>query len=157
MIPMATDRTREATDRLTPEQRARVEALRAKARTPAARRAEAAERAEVARELAEGGAVATTGDKAPMEDVVAFRRFIMDLRRRREALGMSLGDVARATGIDKSALSRLESGEQMNPTVHTLMRYVRAIGGPIRWHAGAAEIGAEDAATRSAAHAPGGV
>lgn len=130
---MATDRTREALARLGPEERARVEAIRERARTPEARRAEAAVREEVGRELAETGAVATTGERVAMEDVVAFRRFLMDLRGRREALGMSLDDVARESGIDKAALSRLESGKQANPTVQTLMRYARAVKGPIEW------------------------
>ena len=41
---------------------------------------------------------------------------------------LSLADVQQATGIDRSALCRIESGENGNPTVNTLIRYVRAVG-----------------------------
>jgi transcriptional regulator with XRE-family HTH domain len=68
-----------------------------------------------------------------MEDVVAFRRFIMELRELREHKGLSLDDVSKASGIDKAQLSRLESGKKLNPTVHTLMRYARAVGEPLGW------------------------
>lgn len=105
----------------------------AKARSPEACETNAEERAALARVLDKNGASVTTGDPGTMEDVVAFRRFVMALRKRREALGLSLGDVSQATGIDKSALSRLETGEQLNPTVRTLMRYARAVGQPLAW------------------------
>jgi hypothetical protein len=37
-------------------------------------------------------------------------------------------DVQQTTGIDRAALCRIESGENGNPTVNTLLRYARAIG-----------------------------
>ncbi len=49
---------------------------------------------------------------------------MLSLRRERERLGLSLADVAKLTSIDKAALSRLENGLQVNPTVNTLARYV---------------------------------
>ncbi len=63
-----------------------------------------------------------------MGDLVAFYRFVMGLRRERESLGLSLSDVAERAKIDKAALSRLENGQQLNPTVNTLARYARALG-----------------------------
>ena len=41
---------------------------------------------------------------------------------------MSLADVQQATGIDRSALCRIESGENGNATVNTLIRYSRPLG-----------------------------
>lgn len=46
-------------------------------------------------------------------------------RRRR---GMSLAEVAAASGIDKSRLSKLENNPQPNPTMQTLLRIARALG-----------------------------
>jgi ribosome-binding protein aMBF1 (putative translation factor) len=113
---------------LTPEQKARVEAIRAKNRTPEARAAEAQIREILDREYRQTGTIATTGDGTTMWDQVAFRRFVMGLRRERERLGLSLADVAERAKIDKAALSRLENGQQLNPTVNTLARYAQALG-----------------------------
>ena len=68
-----------------------------------------------------------------MGDLVAFRRFLLRLRRERERLGLSLADVAARAGMDKGALSRLENGQQLNPTVNTLARYTRALGKTLTW------------------------
>jgi transcriptional regulator with XRE-family HTH domain len=43
-------------------------------------------------------------------------------------LEMSLSELAAATGIDKAALSRLESGQAANPTYNTLARIAKALG-----------------------------
>jgi DNA-binding Xre family transcriptional regulator len=50
------------------------------------------------------------------------------LRPAREAAGLSLTDLEAKTGIDRSALSRLESGQTHNPTLHTVLRYLAALG-----------------------------
>jgi DNA-binding XRE family transcriptional regulator len=57
----------------------------------------------------------------------------MALREERERLGLSLAEVAERCGIDAPALSRLENGQNPNPTLATLMRYARAIGKRIHW------------------------
>jgi transcriptional regulator with XRE-family HTH domain len=36
--------------------------------------------------------------------------------------------VAERTGIDKGALSRIETGQHLNPTFSTLCRYAHALG-----------------------------
>jgi DNA-binding XRE family transcriptional regulator len=58
---------------------------------------------------------------------------IIELKKAREAAGLSLADVAERSGIDKAALSRLENGVHDNPTVDTLMRYAAAIGKKLVW------------------------
>lgn len=50
------------------------------------------------------------------------------LKASREARGLSLADLTRLTGMDRSALSRLETGERANPTLTTLVRYAEAVG-----------------------------
>ena len=80
------------------------------------------------RERSEQGTIATTDVPTDPEDAIATARFIGGLRQRREQAGLSLGDVAERSGIDKASLSRLENGWYPNPTVHTLTRYARAIG-----------------------------
>lgn len=50
------------------------------------------------------------------------------LKKYREAMGLSLADVASRSGMDRSAVSRLENGVYVNPTVDTLYRYAEAIG-----------------------------
>jgi transcriptional regulator with XRE-family HTH domain len=44
---------------------------------------------------------------------------------------LSLADVAERCAIEKEALSQIESGQHMNPTVSTLCRYAHALG--LRW------------------------
>jgi DNA-binding XRE family transcriptional regulator len=56
-----------------------------------------------------------------------------NLKKTREAAGLSLADVAERSGIDKAALSRLENGVHDNPTVETLMRYAAALGKKLSW------------------------
>ncbi|HYV35752.1 MAG TPA: helix-turn-helix transcriptional regulator [Gemmataceae bacterium] len=58
----------------------------------------------------------------------ALQSFVGKLKKAREAAGMSLEDIARVSGIGKAALSRLENGQQVNPTINTLGRYAHAVG-----------------------------
>ena len=69
----------------------------------------------------------TGTDRADLE------AFLSTLRGERESMGLSLADVAERSGIDKAALSRLENGQQPNPTLNTLSRYARAIGKRLQW------------------------
>lgn len=63
-------------------------------------------------------------------DLIAF---LVELKKAREAAGLSLADVEERSGIDKAALSRLENGISGNPTIETLIRYAAAIGKQIKW------------------------
>ena len=55
------------------------------------------------------------------------------LKRDRQRRGLSIGDVAERSGLDRAVVSRLENGKQDNPTVATLMRYAAAIGKRFLW------------------------
>jgi transcriptional regulator with XRE-family HTH domain len=43
-------------------------------------------------------------------------------------LRAGVADVTERTGMDRSALSKLETGQRPNPTVDTLVRYAEAVG-----------------------------
>jgi ribosome-binding protein aMBF1 (putative translation factor) len=53
---------------------------------------------------------------------------LAQLKAAREAQGLSLADITDRTGMDRSALSKLETGQRANPTVETLVRYAEAVG-----------------------------
>jgi predicted transcriptional regulator len=53
---------------------------------------------------------------------------LRQLRAARRERGLSLADLTGLTGMDRSALSKLESGLRPNPTVETLVRYAEAVG-----------------------------
>jgi DNA-binding Xre family transcriptional regulator len=64
----------------------------------------------------------------PLGAVRALRGFIALLRQERERRGLSLRDLSAMTGIDDAALSRLETGKNLNPTFDTLARVAAAFG-----------------------------
>jgi transcriptional regulator with XRE-family HTH domain len=55
------------------------------------------------------------------------------LRQERERQGLTLAQVSKASGLDQAVLSRLETGEQGNPTMHTILRYLDALGKKLVW------------------------
>ena len=57
-----------------------------------------------------------------------LQELLMQLKAAREAKGLSLSDLTELTGMDRSALSKLETGQRANPTVETLVRYAEAVG-----------------------------
>ncbi len=64
----------------------------------------------------------------PLGAYFALKQAIHILKAEREKAGLSLAALAKRTGIDKAALSRLENGKQPNPTMATLSRYAAALG-----------------------------
>jgi DNA-binding XRE family transcriptional regulator len=58
----------------------------------------------------------------------AIRILLAELRTAREQAGLSLADIHDRTGMDRSALSKLETGGRDNPTLQTLIRYADALG-----------------------------
>src|SRR5262249_9416457 len=81
-------------------------------------------RAQVAQELPD--LIARHHERmAALEELPAL---LQQLRAGREARGLSLADLSRLTGMDPSALSKLETGQRPNPTLETLVRYAEAVG-----------------------------
>jgi len=64
-------------------------------------------------------------------EYVSLLAMLAALKRYREAKGLSLADVAERCGMDRSAVSRLENGVYLNPTLDTVYRYAAAIGAEI--------------------------
>jgi DNA-binding XRE family transcriptional regulator len=57
-----------------------------------------------------------------------LQALLQQLKAAREAKGLSLADLTELTGMDRSALSKLETGQRPNPTLETLVRYAEAVG-----------------------------
>lgn len=55
------------------------------------------------------------------------QRMAMLLRNARESAGLSLTEIAERTGMARQAISRIESGENRNPTVSTMIRLAAAL------------------------------
>lgn len=127
------DRTREQLDRLPPEKRERALEKIARTQTPEYRAREAADREALDTEWRETGQIAAVKVALSPAELEAIRKFFVSLRHVRESRGLSLSDLAERTGIDKSALSRLENGQQGNPTLATVARYARAVGKRLTW------------------------
>jgi DNA-binding XRE family transcriptional regulator len=123
-------------DDLSPEQRARIESIRARRRTPEAQ--EEIER--VRRQFADHPSRAELirrGDIDPERTLTgegrsALIRALAELKRLRSTRGLSLADVAERSGLDRAAISRLETGKNPNPTFETVARYAQALGVRVR-------------------------
>jgi DNA-binding phage protein len=120
-------RTLEALEKMPPDKRIRLQAVIARTQTAEARAKSASDRDILDREYRETGRIATIGEKANPEDSVLFRHFVKSLRAERLSRRLSLDQIAVRSKLDKAALSRLQAGKQVNPTVTTLMRYARAL------------------------------
>jgi DNA-binding XRE family transcriptional regulator len=57
-----------------------------------------------------------------------LQELLQQLKAAREEKGLSLADLTELTGMDRSALSKLETGQRPNPTIETLVRYAEAVG-----------------------------
>ncbi len=66
-----------------------------------------------------------------MDQLVSLnQRIAAVVRERRHLAGMTLGELAHASGLSKTILSRIENGHG-NPSVETLFRIARALGLPL--------------------------
>jgi DNA-binding phage protein len=99
---------------LTPEQQARVAAVREKLKHKPPLEEVCTEQ-----ELA---------DAVSGADYSMLRGLMLALRKERERQGRSLAKVAEQAGIAPETLSRLETGNQTNPTFKTLCLLARALG-----------------------------
>lgn len=95
-------------DKLTPEQAAKYRAVRD----------------QVAQELPE----LVERHHERMASLDQLQTLVQQLKTARESKGMSLADLTDLTGMDRSALSKLETGLRANPTVETIVRYADAVG-----------------------------
>ncbi|HLN32834.1 MAG TPA: helix-turn-helix transcriptional regulator [Gemmataceae bacterium] len=62
------------------------------------------------------------------QSFAAILSLLAQFKTARENLGMTLADVSKRMGIDAPALSRLEAGKMLNPTVATLFKWAEALG-----------------------------
>jgi DNA-binding XRE family transcriptional regulator len=62
------------------------------------------------------------------QSFVAILSLVARLKALRENQGLTLAEVAERMGIDPPALSRLESGKMLNPTLATLHKWAEALG-----------------------------
>ena len=62
-----------------------------------------------------------------------LRELTVRLRQIRERQGLSLTDVSERSGMTRAAISRLENGWNLNPTLDTLFRYATVLGAQIRF------------------------
>ena len=58
----------------------------------------------------------------------AILRLVTRFKGARESQGLTLAEVAARMGIDAPALSRLETGRMLNPTLATLHKWAEALG-----------------------------
>jgi DNA-binding XRE family transcriptional regulator len=62
------------------------------------------------------------------QNFMAILRLMARFKTARESRGMTLAEVAARMGIDPPALSRLETGKMLNPTIATLLKWAEALG-----------------------------
>lgn len=120
------ERTREQLGRMDPETRAKLGTLMTRNDSPEARAGRVAARDVIEAEVrATGGIEAEDGTFHPVRvpgTSPAATEVVGTFRAIREAKGLSLDDLAKTTGLERSAISKLERGET-NPTLRTLERY----------------------------------
>ena len=67
-------------------------------------------------------------DAAPMWRVMELRRLGSELRKEREKRGLTQSQLAAKIGMDEPAISRIEKGLNLNPTLDTLNRIAAGLG-----------------------------
>lgn len=90
--------------------------------------AEAAQHKAVREQVAEELPELVARHHERMATLDQLHELLRQLKAAREAKGLSLANVTDLTGMDRSALSKLETGQRANPTVETLVRYAEAVG-----------------------------
>jgi DNA-binding XRE family transcriptional regulator len=89
---------------------------------------EAAENREIRKQVAEELPELIARHEERMAALDQVTDLVHQLKSAREEKGLSLSDLTRLTGMDRSALSKLETGQRLNPTIETLVRYADAVG-----------------------------
>jgi ribosome-binding protein aMBF1 (putative translation factor) len=62
------------------------------------------------------------------QSFTAILSLVARFKAEREKQGLTLAEVAERMGIDAPALSRLETGKMLNPTLATLHKWAEALG-----------------------------
>lgn len=103
------------TTKVTPEEAARVKAIRDKHQR---------EKPSMEQVLAEDpDAFETT-----MGELMQLRQIAHLLKNARLEQSLTLAEISERTGIDQGALSRFENGSSINPTLSTISRIATALG-----------------------------
>ncbi len=71
--------------------------------------------------------IAAKGTEAKQKHDARVQHIAALLRDAREAAGLSLTELAERTGITRQAISRIETGENRNPTLSTIVRLAEAL------------------------------
>ena len=66
--------------------------------------------------------------RARLAELKELASVFEELRKAREEQSLSLGDIQERTGIDRSALSNLETGQRPDYTLEMVLRYADAVG-----------------------------
>jgi DNA-binding XRE family transcriptional regulator len=66
------------------------------------------------------------------QSFAAILNLVARFKALRESQGLTLAEVAGRMGIDPPALSRLETGKMLNPTLATLHKWAEALGQKLR-------------------------
>jgi DNA-binding XRE family transcriptional regulator len=103
---------------LTPEQQAAHAAIRARAQRERPGPDELIDQGEL-------------DELVPHGQFMELRMLTAQFRRMREEQGLSLTDVSERSGLTRAAISRLENGWNLNPTLDTLFRYAAALGSQV--------------------------
>ena len=103
----------------SPGQRAAVEAIRARSKIERAGPDELIDRGEL-------------DELVPHGQFLELRELAVRLRQMRERQGLSLTDLSERSGMTRAAISKLENGWNLNPTLDTLFRYAAALGAHVR-------------------------
>jgi len=100
---------------LSPEQQAAIDSIRARARKERPGSDELIDRGEL-------------DELVSQAQFMELRALTVRLRELRQEMGLSLTDLSERTGLTRAAISRLETGWNLNPTLETLFRCTEALG-----------------------------
>ncbi len=70
----------------------------------------------------------TSADAVPLGRVTQLRQLGSTLRKEREGQGLTQAQLAAKIGMDEPAVSRIEKGLNLNPTLDTLNRIAAGLG-----------------------------
>ena len=104
---------------LSTDEQAAIEAIRERAQTDRPGPDELIDRGEL-------------DELVPQAQYIEIRALGVRLRELRERAGLSLTDLSERTGLTRAAISRLENGWNLNPTLETLFRYIEPFGASLK-------------------------